>query len=217
VLVAFSGGKDSWCVLDMCTRVFDHVEAFFMYFLPGISTAEAELERARARYGIVIHQLPHWVTSFDLRDGSYMFPSWRLMDIEYLKLRDIYNVMIARTGIPMIATGARRGDSLWRKRNLANIAHYRDVCHPCVGWSKADVLSYLDIHKIPRPPSSGGAMTGVGLAVPEILWLHDNYPDDYAKLIKVFPFAEAVVWRRKFYGVGANAADSRKARLGGAG
>jgi 3'-phosphoadenosine 5'-phosphosulfate sulfotransferase (PAPS reductase)/FAD synthetase len=201
-LVSFSAGKDSLCVLDMCVRTFARVEAFFMYFIPGLEVIERRLELARSRYGVTIHQVPHWTVARSLKYGFYMFPSWKLEDLPEVKLRDIYNLMIDRTGIKMIATGARRGDSLWRKRNLANTAHYTDVMHPLVGWGKADVLGYLAVHKIPLPESSGGAMTGIGLATPDVLWLHDKFPNDYAKLRAVFPFVHAIVKRREFYGVG---------------
>ena len=217
VLVAFGGGKKSWCVLDMCTRIFDHVEAFHMYFLPGLKVVEDQLQIARDRYHVHIHQLPHWCQSYNMRDGAYMFPSWRLEDIEYLKRRDIYDVMIAKTGIPMIATGARRADSRSRKRNRSNISQHTDVCHPCVGWSKADILAYLDMHKIVHADSSGGSMTGVGLSGPEILWLHDKHPDDYARLLRCFPLAASVIWRRTFHGVGATKLEEKRGRRRGGG
>lgn len=202
-LVSFSAGKDSLCVLDMCVRTFRRVEAYFMYFLPGLEVMEERLDAAKRRWGVVIHQVPHWTTFRSIKYGFYRWPSWKLEDIPDLKLRDIYNLMIAKTGIPIIATGARRGDSLWRKRNLANTAHYTDVIHPLVGWGKADVLGYLGAHKIPLPQSSGGQMTGIGFATPDVLWLADNYPRDFKRMCEVYPFVEAIVWRRKFYGIGA--------------
>jgi hypothetical protein len=58
----------------------------------------------------------------------------------------------------------------------------------------------MGVHKIPLPDSASGQKSGIGLAYREILWLHDEHPRDYQKLIKVFPLAEAVVWRRTFYG-----------------
>lgn len=33
-----------------------------------------------------------------------------------------------------------------------------------------------------------------------VLWLHDDYPDDFALLCAHFPYARAVVKRREFYG-----------------
>lgn len=209
ILVAFSAGKDSLCVLDMCVRTFKHVEAFFMYFVPGLSVIEEQLEAARQRWGVTIHQVPHWTLSRVLVNRAFQWPSYKQDDLQEFKLRDVYNLMKAKTGIEMIATGARRADSLWRKRNLANIAHYTDLMYPVVGWGKADIFGYLGMHKIPMPPSSGGQMTGIGLVTPDLLWLHDEYPDDFKKLLKIFPFAEAVVHRRSFYGVGTELPPAR--------
>ena len=66
--------------------------------------------------------------------------------------------------------------------------------------NSADVFAYLKNQKIPLPPSSGRAATGVDLSTPSILWLHDTYPADYEKLRAHFPYVQAVVERRRFYG-----------------
>jgi 3'-phosphoadenosine 5'-phosphosulfate sulfotransferase (PAPS reductase)/FAD synthetase len=200
-LVSYSGGKDSLCVLDMCCRTFDHVEAFFMYFVPDLEVCETQLELARKRWGVTVHQVPHWVLGQNLIDGLYTWPSHKNDDLRAFKLRDVYNLMIERTGIPMIATGAKRVDSLWRKRNLANTAHYTDVINPCVGWGKKDILAYLASHRIPLPDAANAQASGICLATTDLLWLHDRYPADWAKLVKVFPFAQAVVARRDMYGI----------------
>lgn len=201
IMVSFSGGKDSCAVLDMCVRAFDHVEAFFLYFLPGLECAEAELEKARKRWGVTIHQYPHWVGARALRSGVFRAPSYQFDDLPDYKLRDIYDLVIRNHKIPMIATGNKKADSLWRRRNLSTIAHYTDVCHPIIGWSMPDVLTYLGKHNIPRPSGSATRATGIDLSTPSLLWMHDTHPADFKRICEVFPFAEAVVWRRSWYGV----------------
>ncbi len=48
VLVSYSGGKDSLVTLDLCTRTFKRVTAFFMYFVPGPSARAGGVSSARA-------------------------------------------------------------------------------------------------------------------------------------------------------------------------
>jgi len=48
---------------------------------------------------------------------------------------------------------------------------------------------------------SVGQTSGVGLVTRSLLWLHENEPDDFKKILRWFPFAEAVVYRRKYYGI----------------
>lgn len=200
VVVAYSGGKDSICVLDLAMRTFERVECFFMYFVPGLECVETMLDWARERYGVKINQYPHWVLSKAIRDGVYCNNFSTVDDLEDWKLRDVYNLAKADTGIPMIMTGAKRADSLWRRRQMGTWGKSDDVVYPVAGWNKFDVLGYLKGGGLPVPDSSGKAATGIDLSMPSLLWLNDNHPRDFQKLCRVFPYAEAVVWRRKWYG-----------------
>jgi hypothetical protein len=75
----------------------------------------------------------------------------------------------------------------------------RDVVTPIAGFQKVDVLQYLASRRIPVPDSEGSNANGVDLSTPSLLWLHDRHPRDFRRLCEVFPYAEAVVWRRRFY------------------
>jgi phosphoadenosine phosphosulfate reductase len=204
ILVSYSGGKDSLAVLDMCARTFDHVEGLFMYLVPGLEVAERQLEYGRKRWGLKIHQLPHWVYFKAIKAGIYCLNHHSTDEMPDWTLRDVYDVAKADTKIPLIAHGAKRSDSQWRKRWLANTAKtqkYDDVIYPVLAWNKADVLSYLKAQSIPIPTMSFGQASGIDLSAPALLYIHDNYPDDFKRICEAFPFAEAVVWRRKFHGV----------------
>jgi phosphoadenosine phosphosulfate reductase len=198
MLVAFSGGKDSLVVMDLCLRTFKHVSGFFMSFIPGLDCVEYEIDRARKKHGIEIRVYPHWVTRNNIVNGIYT-PSW--FENDYLpewKLADIYAMAMLDANIDQIATGAKRSDSTWRRRFMTTF-HPDAVINPIAGWHKYDVVGYLRGQGIPLPPSSGLSATGIDLSVPSLLWLHDTYPEDFRRVCDVFPFAEAVVYRRKFY------------------
>ena len=203
-LVFFSGGKDSLACLDLATRTFPRVVAVHMYLVPGLECVEAVLDEARARWGVEVRQYPHWILPKFIRGAVYCDNWYERDELAQWTLGDVYNLARGESRIMLVVSGAKRADSLWRRRNLKateNKGSYRDVLYPVIGWSKADVLAYLKARDIPVPERSAkGNATGIDLSTPSLLWLHDNHPRDFAKLCEVFPYAEAVVWRRRFYG-----------------
>lgn len=199
ILVAYSGGKDSKVVLDLCLRTFKRVSAFFMAFIPGLDCIEAELQETRDKYGINIAVYPHWIARKAIVNGVYTSSFYTYDELPDWNLADVYALAMCDAGINQIATGAKRADSSWRRRFMSSF-HPETVVNPIAGWLKYDVIAYLKAHDIPLPPSSGHSATGIDLSIPSLLWLHKTYPDDFKRLCRVFPFAESVIWREKFYG-----------------
>jgi len=200
VVVGFSGGKDSWCCLDLCMKIFKNVKAFFMYFIPGLECVEVELDKARQKYGVEILQYPHWLLFRCIKYGIFCDGHWKgSQGIWEPKINDIHKAIIADTGINLICQGAKDSDSMWRRRYFT-INHFDRVVYPLKKWQKIDVLSYLKINNIPLPDSSGKSATGIDLSTPSLLWLYDKHPEDFKKLLQFFPYAEAVIRRREYYG-----------------
>ena len=139
--------------------------------------------------------------------------------IKKATLTDIYTQVRRDTGLEAIATGAKRADGIWRRRVMASSKSTGDVLWPIAGWQKAHILAYLHTRKIPVPDSEGSNANGVDLSVPSLLWLFDKHPDDFRRLLHVFPYAQAVVERRRFYpdwnakGRGRRAEDPRAGAL----
>lgn len=208
VLVSFSGGKDSLVVLDICLRHFRKVVCFFMYFIPGLRCIEEQFNIIKQRYAdydFEILQYPHWLLFQCLKYMIYC-DEYKIIGSDLLpdiKLKDIYRQVRLDTGINLIATGAKKADSLWRRRYMSAIGNEYKTFNPIEEWNKFDVLAYLKINKIPYPETtSGPKASGIDLSTPSLLWLHDNYPDDFQKLLSYFPYAEAVIKRREYYGIG---------------
>lgn len=209
VVVGFSGGKDSMVVLDLCARTFDRVEAFFMYLVPGLECIDVALAEMEARYawcnkgeGIRIRQYPHWLVQRYLAEGLFCNPRHTMDDIAGMEwsLRDVYDTVAKDFDIPVVATGAKLADSMWRRWQMASWC--KDLLQPLREWGKLDVLAYLKARNLPIPESSGRAATGIDFSTPSLCWLHETYPEDFKRLCNVFPYAEAVIWRKKWYGVG---------------
>jgi phosphoadenosine phosphosulfate reductase len=200
--VAFSGGKDSWCVLDLCLKTFRRVTAFHMYFVPGLECVDREIDKAKKRYGIDVRQYPDWTFIKALREGVYRMPSSALESLPEWTLKDIYTVALVDSGATAIAHGAKKSDSLWRRRQLGTWRGgvWDRLIYPVVEWKKLDVTAYLKANKIPLPPSSGKSATGIDLSTPSLEWLSETYPQDFERLCRLFPFARVVPEHRRLFG-----------------
>jgi 3'-phosphoadenosine 5'-phosphosulfate sulfotransferase (PAPS reductase)/FAD synthetase len=200
-IVFYSGGKDSLVVMDLAARIFKRVFGVFMYFVPGLSVIEKQLEYARQRWGVEIVQVPHWILFRCIKHGFYALPSVRNeREIPDVKLKDIYQHVISTTGIPFIATGAKMADSVWRRQNLNSTAGYEFLLTPLKNWNKFDVLYYLKNHGIPVPDNEGGDATGIDLNRKVIFWLYDKHREDYDRMAVYFPFIGALIKQRELYG-----------------
>lgn len=198
-VVGFSGGKDSLVCLDLACRSFRRVAAYHMYFIPGLACVEVALDAARRRWGVDIVQYPHWELRRSLANGVYCFNGPATDDLPQWEMADIYALARRDTGAGVVVHGAKNSDSVWRRRTLAGVAR-PDLLHPLKRWGKRDVLAYLRVRGIPVPDAAKGNATGIGLGVSSLLWLADKHPADFHRLCQVFPLAEAVVWRERFYG-----------------
>lgn len=200
-LVAFSGGKDSLTLLDLCTRIFKTVVAFHMYFIPGLKVIEDQMEYARKRWGVEVLMYPHWLLIRCLRNGIFCNEDYKIADtLPEMSLLDTYTWVMQETGIPIMATGAKKADSMWRRRYFYLTRNWDGIFYPLKEWMKRDVLAYLAAHNIPIPDSEGKGANGIDLSESAVLWLHDKYREDYLRLLQWFPYAEAYLKRREFYG-----------------
>ncbi len=201
ILVSYSGGKDSLAVLDLCAQVVQPpaLRAFFMYFLPGAAAYEPWLEFARRRYGVEITQYPHPALAACIRKAIYCDPIAALDDLPDLRERHVYAAARADAGIDVIATGRRRADSVLRRGRFARRADPRVVA-PIAGWNRYEVAAYLRGRAIPMPEAAGRDGKGLDLRASSLFWLHDRCPADFARLCEYFPYAQAVIERRKRFG-----------------
>lgn len=201
IIVFYSGGKDSLVVLDMCTKVFSKVICFYMYFVPGLALIDEQLDFARQKYGVEIKQIPHWSVIGALKCGVYGNSRPEYDNFPDLKLRDCYMSAMNTTGINFVATGEKFSDSRHRSQYMRFATNREYIVNPLKNWNKYDVLYYLKKEKIPLPDASSSIMSGISLAVRDILWLHDKHYNDFLKVEVFFPFVRAIVKRRDYYGI----------------
>lgn len=216
ILVGLSGGKDSITVLDLCVREFGakNTHAYFMYLVDGLRCAEMTIDHCERRLGITVHRFPHWRLSLIYKNAMYM-PHWNGADTgRRLKQVDIERAARAASGCEWIAYGHRLGDSIERIAMLKSCDGFdtkgRRV-YPLMRWNEASVYAYLRQRKFPLPPKLSilkRQMTGVGFHEDTLLAIRERFPDDYAKIVEVFPYVESKLaryemkktsWKQKTY------------------
>lgn len=200
ILVAYSGGKDSVATLDMCLRTFPHVEAFHMEFLPGLRCIDEALADAERQWGVRVHRVQHWSTAHSMNAGLYCRLDYGDPLLPVMSLRDVYALMIADTKIPLVASGMKRCDGMYRASNMGS---WEESIWPLAQWKNTDVLAYLarrGLHARLSVKTKGHVSFGVSLHRQCLLWLLDNYPDDFDRMAQVFTYLPAFKKLREIYG-----------------
>ncbi len=195
VLVAFSGGKDSLAVLDLCLRHFSHVECFHLEFIEGMRYTRERVSEPLAALRIPCHyyDCPKSLDAF--KRGQFCDPRCDLNDfIEVPSYKQLYAEISQEVGIPLIATGKKQSDF---PRRMLNLRYGREAgWHPIQRWRKKDVLDYLRLRGI-TPPEQHADAGGIDLTDKSLRWLREHYPDDYRLILKWFPHAEAAILRQE--------------------
>lgn len=201
VLVSFSGGKDSIVTLDLCCRYFKHVEAFFMYLVKGLSWQDELIAYYADRYGITIHQVPHFMLSEWLRYGVFREPD---LSVRVATVAETYAYIRQQTGIYWIAGGERISDSIWRRAMMksrgGSIDMQRGRFYPVAEWRKSDVLKYMKLNSLPLGRDSrvlGFSFRGLDGA--DLYKIREHFPADYAQIKAQHPLVDAEVKRYEWY------------------
>lgn len=202
VIVAFSGGKESIVVADLCFRYFKNVKMFFMYICPDLSFQEKTLEWYEKKYQTEIIRIPHMDVCEFYHYGSFRPPDWTF---PIVSINDIYHYVRLQTDIWWIAAGERIDDSIVRRammKKSGSIDTQRGRLYPISAWRKKDVMAYIKYHGLYLGQDSRKlGFSFCSLWGKELSMLKENFPDDYRKIIKLYPFAEAGVKRWETYGV----------------
>lgn len=201
VIVAFSGGKESIVTLDLCCKYFKNVKAFFMYIVPNLSFQEKTLQWYENKYGLEITRLPHMDVSYFFRYGSFRKEDW---SFPVVSINDIYRYMRLKEDIWWIAAGERINDSIVRRammKKSGSIDVQRGRFYPISAWNKREVLDYIKYHKLYLGQDSRKmGFSFKSLEGRELFMIKENFPNDYEKILNLYPFAAASVKRYELYG-----------------
>ena len=192
VLVAFSGGKDSLAVLDLCCERYARVVAWHMAFLPGLDFTQALIDYCRERWDVELRVYQHFIISYFLQNGVFCEP----VTVPTMAITDVEDAVRADTGLEWIAYGYRRQESLQRRGMLSAwgpgaVGHQRKCFAPIADWSPRGTMRYLQQRAIAFPPPT----RGWDLTPQHLAWVKQAWPADYQRILEVFPYADYQVHR----------------------
>lgn len=191
VIVAFSGGKDSVVTLDLCLRHIPKVYVYFMYWVPQLAFQESFLRFYERQFNIDILRIPHPFATSVMANGAISPPR----DIETYSWNDVHAFVRKHFDAWWIAAGERIDDSLWRRGMIKHggvIQFKRGRIFPVAHFTNPAVWSYIKQHRLKVSPEyhvAGRSLSGLDA---DGIWLmRQHFPNDYAKLIEMYPFAVA--------------------------
>ena len=192
--VAVSFGKDSYATLDLCCKVFSRVEGYYLFRVRNMQIVDEWRRDALRRWGVNVQMYPHFdlcrcykhgVLSPHWKEGATC-PRIKLPDIERFFRRDVH--------VEWLAMGWRRNDSFSRAlimRQCAGFDPNTKRVFPLRSWRRQDVYDYLADRGIPLPPGLGRKdQGGLDFHAGALEYLKTNYPDDYRRWVRDFPFSE---------------------------
>ena len=213
-ILAFSTGKDSIAAWMQMRKYFKRIVPYYCYFVPGISFVEDSLKYYEDFFGCHIYRLPHRSFFRFLRYGLFQ-PPYRIPIIEYANLADesTYNddvigeIVRNCARLPegaYVGTGVRMADSPYRRiaiKNHGAINHNAKRFFPVYDWKKEDMLRAFDESGVKLPVDYRYfGRTFDGLDYRFLKPLREHFPDDYAKVLDWYPFADLEIARRDGFG-----------------
>lgn len=203
ILLFHSGpGKDSLALAHMASPYFKRIVCVHMYIVPGLQHIENYIDWTKRRYpNIEFIQLPHYSLGSYIKTGFMGITQDKKQKL--YRLKDITEMARAQTGIQWAMFGFKQSDSLNRRLMLRGYDHQMinwssQKVYPLSQWKNGDVLKYLKNANLPKPISYGSTHQSSGTAISDInflLWCRENSPEDLAKVYKMFPDAETLVFR----------------------
>lgn len=174
-----------------------------MYLVDGLECVEAPLRTICHRYGVPLHKVPHFDLARFLKHAVYApHRNGAAHHIRELRFVDVEALAKKRAGIGWTALGHRATDSLERNamlKRLGGIDPKAGRVYPIWQWKPRDVYAYIRTNRLPVAPQLvRGSTDGVNLYPATLRALRDRYPDDYRKILEVFPYAEAGIVRDEF-------------------
>ena len=191
-LVCFSAGRDSVVMLDLFMKYYKgNMKFVYFYFVPNLEFKEKILHYYEKKYGIEIIRKPSWTTL------SYTMG-------KQVRQGEVFKNIRQETNISYMATGVRRAESFRRRAYLKGITGVDERNHyfyPLIDWTSKQVASYVSLNRLPIGEEYKNGFNH-DLSTPDnltLLYIKNQYPNDYQKIINTFPQLEAGIKKLEFY------------------
>lgn len=215
VMLSFSG-KDSVAAFIQLSKFWDKRKIIPVhgYLVPHLRHIDEEIHDYEEMMGVHIYQLPHPFLYLALNTLVFQPPE-RIPIIEKLRLPqydwdDLFAVVVNELGLPedtYVAVGVTQYDSQNRwssiqKRGAMN--EERMTFYPIYDWNLDRIVTAIrdrgwHLHEQYR--FYGRSLDGIDFRFLDPM--RKYYPDDYARIVEWFPFAELELlrmdWRKEYY------------------
>lgn len=194
ILSMFSTGKDSIVMTDLLMKYYSGEKTFvYFYLVPDLEFKETILQWYENKYGVKINRFPN----ANIRS---------LLLKKKIKQADGDAALRKKFDISWMAYGYKKNDSMARRGMLANLQYGIDdrqkKLYPVGEWSDKQIYAHIKLNKLALPVEYSHGFdcdfyspTGAGL-----LWLKRTFPNDYRKIVEVFPEYEAMAFREESFG-----------------
>jgi hypothetical protein len=212
-LVSFSAGKDAvGCVLALRKAGFTDLHLYHMYIVPGLRIMEEGLAYYEALWDTRITRVQG--RGIMTRLGFYAYqPFHRIPLIHRWEpteppsfdsiSREVRRDLGWGKSVPTVV-GIRMDDSIFRAASLKKSGVYqrtRNVLYPVFDWSRERLRQALietQTRLLTDYRIFGRSFSGDGLDYRFLAPLRKHYPDDYARVLRLFPAIEAELLRYEF-------------------
>jgi len=163
-----------------------------MYKVQGISYREKILKYYETRYKVKIVQIP----DYDLMNYQIIQSNSKKGKI---KIGDIENYLRRKLNISYIVYGQKNTDGFMTKLKIhTGIDQKFKRFYPVAIWTDNEIFEYIKKNKLPLSPEYQVGFKNIDTFKGEpLLYIYNNYPDDYQKIKKQFPHIEADLLRAR--------------------
>lgn len=214
VLVAFSGGKDSWAATLALLDAGIEVELGYLYNPPGrtpgraLDFIEEGLNYFEDTMGVKVHRYPH--PAFYRMLNSMVFqPPERIETILAAELPEpdfqfVWDEIRYDLGLDLdtwCADGVRASDSLVRRASIKRHGAMKPASSkvsPIWDWLQGDVYDYIEYHGLKLPVDYelfGRSFDGIDYRF--LKPVKERFPSDYEQILEWFPLAEMEIYRNE--------------------
>lgn len=214
VALSFSCGKDSIAAWIALEDAGVEVVPVYMYSVPPgtLRFVEDDVAYFESSFGVHIHQYPH-PAYFAFFNHFICQAPQNLGIIEAScmpepKYPEMWRLIKDDLGLPQdtwVADGVRAADSIVRRASFVRHgvmkASSRKVS-VIADWLKAEVMAAIERRGIALPIDYelfGRSFDGLDYRF--LAPMRDKLPDDYARLLEIYPMAELDIARHEHYGI----------------
>lgn len=204
ILFHSASGKDSITLLDLCASRFKEIVCVFMYIIKDLQHINRYINYATHKYSnIKFIQIPHYAL---FSYYNYGFLGCEIRNLKQHTLASLTELAREKTGIEWAIFGFKQSDSLNRRLMLRTyemngINRSTKKAYPLSEYKNKDVLEYIIRHNLIKPETYDGTgqSCGTDISSPAYLsMLKRNFPDDYQKVITIFPHCQRILFEDEY-------------------